>query len=87
MRVLAAFAARYSTRADEIGIDYIVVGFALLLAVLVALLLSFAPTLARDEALGAALTSSAKRTTGGVRRQRLQGALVVTQVAVSVIPS
>ena len=85
VKVLASFAARYSTRADEISIDYVVVGFALLLALLVALLLSFAPTLARDEALGASLTSSAKRTTGGVRRQRLQGALVVTQVAVSVI--
>ncbi len=85
VRVLASFAARYSTRADEISVDYVVVGFALLLAVLVALLLAFAPTLAREEALGAALTSGAKRTTGGVRRQRLQGALVVTQVAVSVM--
>ena len=62
-----------------------VVGFALLLALVVAFLLSFAPTLAREEAIGAALTSSAKRNTGGTRRQRLQGALVVTQVAVSVM--
>jgi predicted permease len=85
VRVLTSFAARYSTRADDISVDYVVVGFALLLALLVALLLSFAPTLARDEALGAALTSSAKRSTGGLRRQRLQGALVVTQVAVSVV--
>jgi putative ABC transport system permease protein len=85
VKVLASFAARYSTRANEISIDYMVVGFALLLALLVALLLAFAPTLARDEALGTALTSSAKRSTGGTRRQRLQGALVVTQVAVSVV--
>jgi len=85
VKALASFAARYSTRADEISIDYVVIGFALLLALLVALLLSFAPTLAREEALGAALSSGAKRTTGGVRRKRLQGALVVTQVAVSVM--
>jgi putative ABC transport system permease protein len=85
VRLLASFAARYSTRADDIGVDYVVVAFALLLALLVALLLAFAPTLAREEALGAALTSSAKRSTGGVRRLRLQGALVVTQVAVSVV--
>ena len=85
VKMLASFAARYSTRADEIRVDYMVVAFALLLALLVALLLAFAPTLAREEALGTALTSGAKRTTGGVRRQRLQGALVVTQVAVSVI--
>jgi len=56
---------------DVIGLSP-VLGFALALAVLVAVLLSFAPTLARENALGAALSSGAKRATGGVRRQRLQ---------------
>ena len=38
---------------------------------------------ARANALGAALASGGKRSTGGVRRQRLQQALVVAQIAVS----
>jgi predicted permease len=85
VRMLIAFAARYSPRAGEIRIDGMVLGFALGLAVVVAVLLSFAPKLAREHALGAALAAGAKRTTGGVRRQRLQQSLVVAQIAVSVM--
>ncbi len=62
-----------------------VLGFAFLLAVFVAVLLSYAPTLARENGLGAALAQGGKRASGGVRRQRLQQSLVVAQIAVSVI--
>ena len=85
VKMLTALAARYSPRADEIRVDGAVLGFTLALAGLVAVLLSFAPTLAKENSLGAALTSGSKRSTGGVRRQRLQRTLVVLQVAVSVI--
>ena len=85
VRLLIAFAQRYSPRAGEISVDGIVLAFALGLAVLVAVLLSYAPSLAREHTLGAALASSGKRASGGLRRQRLQSALVVAQVGVSVI--
>jgi predicted permease len=85
LRMLSTFAARYSPRASEIGIDGAVLGFSLLLAVVVAVLLSFAPGLARERTLGASLAAGGKRTTGNVRRQRLQQALVVAQIAVSVM--
>ena len=85
VQMLVSFAERYSPRANEIRVDATVLAFTLGLAVLVALLLSYAPTLATDHTLGSALASGGKRTTGGVRRQRLQQGLVVAQVAVSVI--
>jgi predicted permease len=85
VRMLSTFAARYSTRADEISVDGLVLAFTLGLAVVVALILSFAPKLAGEKMLGSALTSSGKRATGGLKRARLQQALVVAQVAVSVI--
>jgi predicted permease len=83
--MLIAFAERYSPRAGEIRIDGAVLGFTLALAVLVAVLLSFAQKLAPDRALSAALAAGAKRATGGLRRQRLQQSLVVAQIAVSMM--
>ncbi|HEV7991696.1 MAG TPA: ABC transporter permease [Gemmatimonadaceae bacterium] len=85
LRMLATFAARYSPRANEIRIDGVVLAFSLLLAIVVAVLLSFAPGLASERALGASLSAGGRRTTGTVRRQRLQQALVVAQIAVSMM--
>ena len=83
--MLTAFAARYSPRAGEIRVDGAVLGFTFALVVLVAVLLSFVPKLARETGLAPVLMSGGKRTTGSVRRQRLQQALVVAQIAVSVV--
>jgi len=83
--MLSTFAARYSPRAGEIRVDGAVLGFALLLVVGVAVLLSFVPGIARERTLAAALAAGGRRTTSGVRRQRLQQALVVAQIAVSVV--
>ena len=83
--MLVAFAERVSPRAGEIRVDGAVLGFTLTLALLVAVLLSFAPRLTSERMLGTALSAGARRSNGGVRRQRLQQALVVTQVAVSVV--
>jgi putative ABC transport system permease protein len=83
--MLKAFTERYSPRAGEIRVDGVVLGFTLALAAIVAVILSFAPTLASERTLGAALASGGKRASGGLRRQRLQQALVVAQVAVSVV--
>ena len=84
VRMLTALAARYSPRADEIRIDGVVLAFTLLLAIVVSIILSFAPSLASEATLGASLSAGARRSTN-VRRQRLQQTLVVAQVAVSVM--
>jgi putative ABC transport system permease protein len=84
VRMLTALAARYSPRADEIRIDGVVLAFTLLLAIVVSIILSFAPSLASEATLSAALSAGARRSTN-VRRQRLQQALVVAQVAASVM--
>ena len=55
--MLTAFAARYSPRADEIRIDGVVLAFTLLLAIVVAILLSFAPSLASEDTLSASLSA------------------------------
>ena len=83
--MLTTFAERFSPRAGEIRVDGAVLGFTLALALLVAVLLSFVPALARERALGAALAAGGRRASGGVRRQRLQQTLVVAQIAVSVV--
>jgi putative ABC transport system permease protein len=83
--MLVTFAERYSPRAGEIRVDATVLAFTLGLAVLVALLLSYAPRLATEHTLGASLVSGGRRATGGVNRQRVQRGLVVAQVAVSVV--
>jgi predicted permease len=85
VRMLVTFAERYSPRAGEIRVDATVLAFTFGLAVLVALLLSYAPSLATEHTLGSSLVSAGRRTTGGVKRQRLQQGLVVAQVAVSVV--
>jgi predicted permease len=85
VKLLVALAQRYSPRANEIQLDAVVLGFTLLLSVIVATLLSFAPSLAKEGSLAAWITAGANRSSGGVRRQRLQRGLVVAQIAVSVI--
>ncbi len=83
--LLTSFIGRYSTRANEISVDGAVLAFTLGLAILVAVLLAFAPSIGDEGSLGAGLVAGGTRTSGGVRRRRLQRGLVVTQVAVSVI--
>jgi predicted permease len=83
--MLISFAERYSPRANEIRVDGVVLGFTLTLAVVVAVILSYAPKLAKDSALGSWLAGGGKRATGNLRRQRLQRGLVVAQIAVSVV--
>ena len=83
--MLTAFAARFSPRADEIRVDALVLAFTFVLALLVAVLLSFAPKIGAEHQLGAGLAAGGTRSSGSIRRRRLQQALVVTQIGVSVI--
>jgi putative ABC transport system permease protein len=85
VRMLVALAERYSPRANEIRLDGVVLAFTLLLSFIVAVVLSFAPTLAKEGALAEWITAGTNRSSGGVRRQRLQRGLVVAQIAVSVV--
>ncbi len=85
LKLLIAFAARVSPRAGEIRLDGMVLGFTMLLTVVVALLLAYAPRLAREGSLGTWISQGVARASGSLRRQRLQRALVVAQIAVSVI--
>ena len=83
--MLSTFAARFSPRASEIAVDGAVLGFTFVLALLVAAALAFVPSIGDEGSLGAGLTAGNTRTSGGVRRRRLQQALVVAQVAVSLV--
>jgi predicted permease len=83
--LLVSLAARYSPRANEIRLDGQVLGFTLAVSIGLALLLAFAATLPKEGTLAAWLSSDARRSSGGVRKQRLQRALVVAQIAVSVV--
>ncbi len=84
VHLLAAFAARYSSRSGEIAVDLAVLVFALALAVALAIALSMAPFLPREGTLAAVISAGLRRI-GGVRRQRAHRVLVVAQVAVSVV--
>jgi len=83
--LLVALAERYSPRAGEISLDGMVLGFTMLVTVVVAILLAWAPRLAREGSLGTWVASGVNRTSGSLQRQRLQRGLVVAQVAVSVV--
>jgi putative ABC transport system permease protein len=84
--MLARFAARVSPRADEIQVDGAVLIFTLVLALAVTALLAFVPSVGKEDALGEGLRAGGARSGGGSKGQkRLQQALVVTQVAVSLV--
>jgi predicted permease len=84
--MLTSFAARVSPRADEIALDGVVLGFTLVVALLVTAVLAFVPSIGNEDSLGEGLRAGGTRGGGGGRGQkRLQQALVVTQVAVSLV--
>jgi len=85
VQLLISLAERYSPRANEIRLDGMVLAFTLLLSLVVAVILSYAPKLAKEGSLAAWVAAGVNRMSGGVRRQRLQRSLVVAQIAVSVI--
>lgn len=82
--LLTSLAARYSARASEIRLDSVALGFTLALSVAIALLLSLVAPLPKEGTLGS-ISAGVRRTTGSLRKQRLQRSLVVAQVAVSVV--
>jgi putative ABC transport system permease protein len=83
--LLVSLAARYSPRSNEIALDGMVLAFTVTVTVAVAILLAYAPRLAREGQLGAWISAGVNRVSGSLRRQRLQRGLVVAQVGVSVV--
>jgi predicted permease len=84
VRLLTTFAERYSPRASEIRLDGVVLGFTVGLSALVALLLSFVGTVPREGRFASWILVGAHRMSSR-GRQRLQRALVIVQIAVSVV--
>ena len=82
--ILVNWAARYTRRAHEVSIDLSVLGFTLVASVVTGIAFGLAPALlARDTQAAGRLRAAA----GGPdrRRSRLQGGLVVAQVALSFV--
>jgi predicted permease len=80
--LLAAYASRFTVRADEVGVDLTVLGVTLLVGVGVALVLAFLPGMPVAPGTGG-LAVAAGRSTASRRRKRVQRALVVTQLSLS----
>ena len=85
VRLLTSLAERYSPRASEIRLDAVVLGFTLVVAVSVALLLSVAASLPKEGRFASWMLSGGRRMSESLSKQRLQRALVIVQVAVSVV--
>jgi putative ABC transport system permease protein len=83
--MLTEFIGRFTQRTQEISIDPWVLGFALVLSVLAGVLFGAVPALMAPGDTNARLRQGGKGTSVGAPRGRLQSALVVVQVAVSVV--
>jgi len=81
LKLLVAFAAQLTPRADEIRVDGLVLTVGLLTSIAAAVVLSFVPQVAQE----ASLSAAGKRTTASRARQRLQQSLVVAQLAVCMV--
>jgi predicted permease len=85
LRVLVPYAARFTPRAFEIELDTPVLLFTLGVSVLVGLVSGTLPLLSVTRDLASGLRARGDGAQGGARRGRAERALVVAQVAVSVV--
>jgi predicted permease len=85
LRLLTNFIGRYSVRASEIRLDAPGLLFMLALSITVALVLSYLTALPREGSYASRIVEGGHRMSAGPGRNRLQRALVVVQVAVSVV--
>ncbi|MDX1566861.1 MAG: ABC transporter permease [Longimicrobiales bacterium] len=79
---LVSYASRFTVRAQEVGIDWTVLGATLGGGVLLAGLLAWLPGLPVDPGVSRVATAQSKATESRVRKQ-LQRGLIVTQLALS----
>ncbi|MFL5579364.1 MAG: ABC transporter permease [Gemmatimonadaceae bacterium] len=86
IRALVAFGPQETPRLGELRVDGTTVGFAVALAVLVALVCSVAPALRIGRVqLSHALREGGRSGTAGKARQRVRGALVAAQIALALV--
>ena len=84
--MLTAYAARFTPRAQEIGIDFAVFGFSVIVAALAALVFGTLPAVASVRHLADNLRSRGSGGANSTRgRRRLEHVLVVAQLAVTVV--
>ena len=83
LQLLVRFAARFTTRAGEVKIDWPVLLFTLLASVVAGILAGFVPAISSSSQITDALKQATGQTTASGSRQRMRGALVVAQVTVS----
>jgi len=83
--MLTTFVGRFTERTQQIEIDPGVLGFTLLIAIGTGLVFGTFPAMASRVNPAAALKSGGKGTSDSSARHRLQSALIVAQVAVSVV--
>jgi len=85
LRLLVPYAARFTPRAFEIGLNAPVLAFTLGVSVVVGIISGTLPLLAVTRDLASGLRARGDASQSGVRRGRAERALVVAQVAVSVV--
>ena len=85
LRLLVPYAARFTPRAFEIGLDAPVLAFTLGVSVVVGIISGTLPLLAATRDLASGLRARGDASHSGGRRGRAERALVVAQVAVSVV--
>jgi putative ABC transport system permease protein len=85
LEMMTQFVGRFTQRTQEISIDPWVLAFTLLLSVVAGIGFGAVPALMAPRDSGDRLRQGGKGTNVGAPRGRLQSALVVTQVAVSVV--
>jgi predicted permease len=83
--LLRTFATRVTPRANEIGIDPMVLGFALAVSIVVGLAAALVPMGRSNQALSDALRDGATNLTGGRQAIRVRDLLVMVQVAVAFV--
>ena len=85
VKLLTSLVERYSPRASEIQLDGTVLGFTAAVATMLAVVISMAASLPKEGKFAAWISAGVRRLSGSLRKQRLQRALVVAQIAVSVV--
>jgi predicted permease len=85
LKLVVAFAAQLSPRANEIRIDGVVLAVGLATSIAAAIALAFVPRIGSERSLAASLAPSGRRATLGRGRRRVQQSLVVAQLAVCMV--
>jgi predicted permease len=83
--MLTSFVSRFTVRTGEISLDPRVMAFTLVLSVMTGVLFGIFPAMASRVDLAGAMKQGTKGSGESATRRRMQGVLIVAQVAVSVV--